>query len=190
MGRPVTPLNIETQPNVGQAFLIRNVKTKTLTKCATTSQSDLTRKGSKVKALRAFSGEEPFFTVKVGSLNTEIQVLKFLCGAHHKKCLDTTGAWEWTEITWAQARKDGLKFDQPNLIERAEAPVKAKKVKVAKVRKTRKAKLTIEAPTEIIPEVVEEEVVTSKVEQSQSEFEAEIEADHQATLAKLQRAAN
>jgi hypothetical protein len=155
------------------------------------------RKGAKFKTLRAFSGEEPFFTVKVGSRNTEIQTLKFLCGAHHKKCLDTTGAWEWTEITWAEARKQGLKFEQPNLIDRSEeAPKKTKKVKVAKVakvKKTRKAKLTVEAPTEITPEVVEdvveEEVVTPKVEQSQDEFEAEIEADHQATLAKLQATA-
>ncbi len=195
IGRPVTPLNIETQPRNGCAFVCRHIKTKENVKCATASYLDCSRRGSMIKVLRAFSGEEPFFMVKIGSRNTEIKVLKFLCGAHHKKCMDTTGEYLWTGITWKDAIKQGMKFSQPNLMVKEATPAK-----VTKIRKTRKAKLPVEVPVEILPEVVEEvvsevvsevveEVIAPKaVEQSNDEFEAELEAEHQATLAKLHAA--
>jgi hypothetical protein len=189
IGRPTTPLNCE-QPRVGCAFIIKNLKTKENVKCATASQRDTERRGSKIKVLRAFSGDEPFFMVKVGSLHTEIKVLKFLCGAQHRKCLDTTGEFLWTGITWKDAIKQGMEFSQPNLKVKDETPVKAKKVtKTRKPYKARKAKVIVEAPTEIVPEVVAEviEEVTSRApEMTDAEFEASVDADHQATLAKLQ----
>lgn len=135
--RTATPLNIETQPGVGMGYVIRNIKTRKLVRASTTCQRDIDRKGSKIKALRAFSGEEPFFTVKIGSLHTEIEVLKFLCGVKHKKCRDVTGTYEWTGISLADARKQKMEFAEPGYVTKEDAPVavKVKKTKTAKVEK-------------------------------------------------------
>jgi hypothetical protein len=114
--RTATPLNISEQPGTGLAYVIRDLKTNTLVRCATAAHRDLSRKGSKIKALRAFSGDEPYFIAKIGSLRTKFTVLKFLCGAHHKKCLDETGRYEWTGITLAEAKKKHLEFETPGRV--------------------------------------------------------------------------
>lgn len=203
--RTATPLNIETQPGVGMGYVIRNVKTKKLVRASTTCQRDIDRRGSKIKALRAFSGDEPFFTVKVGSLHTEIQVLKFLCGKSHKKCRDESGTFEWTGISLAEARKQKLEFSEPGYVTKEEVAPKAKKVKktkVAKVAKVRKARVAKVKPTETVAEVTPTaptatetvvepvaEVVTPKVEESDAEFEADLQASFEADLKKAEAAA-
>lgn len=111
--RTATPLNITEQPGTGLAYVIRDLKTDKLVRCATAAHRDLLRRGSKIRSLRAFSGEEPYFIAKIGSLRTKFTVLKFLCGAHHDKCLDETGRYEWTGITLSEAKKRKLEFDSP-----------------------------------------------------------------------------
>lgn len=111
--RTATPLNITEQPGTGLAYVIRDLKTNTLVRCATAAHRDLLRRGSKIRSLRAFSGEEPYFIAKIGSLRSKFTVLKFLCGAHHDKCLDETGRYEWTGITLSEAKKKKLEFDSP-----------------------------------------------------------------------------
>lgn len=204
--RTATPLNITTQPGVGMGYIIRNVKTKKLVRASTTCQRDIDRPRSKVKALRAFSGDEPFFTVKIGSQHTEIEVLKFLCGKQHKKCVDTTKTYEWTGISLADAREQKLEFSEPGYVTQEEeapkATKKVKKTKVAKVakvkvaapKKTRvaKVKLTIAAPVEPAAATVVEpvaEVVTPKVQESDAEFEADLQASFEADLKKAEAVA-
>ena len=138
MSRIPTPLNC-LQPSIGCAYIIKNIKTKSLIRAATTCQRDLLRKGSKIKVLRAFSGEEPFFTAKIGSLRTGVEVLKFLCGAQHKKCVDATDTYEWTGISLSDAHEQNLEFDEPGYVQDDTAPV-AKQVKVAKVKPIKVAK--------------------------------------------------
>lgn len=195
MSRTATPLNC-LQPGIGMSYVIKNIKTKSLIRAATTCQRDLLRKGSKIKVLRAFSGEEPFFTAKIGSVHTGVEVLKFLCGAQHKKCVDSTDTYEWTGISLSEAREQKLEFDQPGYVTKDEAPV-AKQVKVAKAKlvKVVKAKVKVKpakvakVKPEVVDEVVsvvEEEVVapTPKIIQSDEEFEAEINAEFEADLKK------
>lgn len=117
--RTATPLNISEQPGTGLAYIIRDLKTDNLVRCATAAHRDILRRGSKIKSLRAFSGEEPYFIAKIGSLRSKFTVLKFLCGAHHKKCLDESGRYEWTGITLDEAKKKNLEFAAPG---RKEAP--------------------------------------------------------------------
>ncbi len=159
MSRTATPLNCE-QPAVGCAYVIRNVKSKKLIRASTTCQRDIDRKGSNVKVLRAFSGAEPFFTAKIGSLHTEIEVLKFLAGAQHKKCRDTTGTYEWTGMTLADAIKQKVEFAEPGRIVKDAAPTKTVKVKKAKnvkakkvVKKARKSTPAVEVAA-VAPVVV------------------------------------
>lgn len=189
MSRTATPLNC-LQPGIGMSYVIKNIKTKSLIRAATTCQRDLLRKGSKIKVLRAFSGEEPFFTAKIGSVHTGVEVLKFLCGAQHKKCVDSTDTYEWTGISLSEAREQKLEFDQPGYVTKDEAPVAkqvkvAKAVKVAKVKPVKVAKVKPEVVDEVVS-VVEEEVVapTPKIIQSDEEFEAEINAEFEADLKK------
>lgn len=194
--RTATPLNIETQPGVGMGYVIRNLKTKKLVRASTTCQRDINRRGSKIKVLRAFSGDEPFFTVKVGSLHTEIEVLKFLCGVKHKKCRDTTGTYEWTGISLAEARKQKLDFSEPGYVTKDETPKakKTNKTKVEKVRKARVAKVkqteVVVEPTATVTEVVTEPVVEviapMTLDQSDAEFEADINAEFEADLKKAE----
>jgi hypothetical protein len=208
--RTATPLNIETQPGVGMSYVIRNLKSKKLVRASTTCQRDVNRRGSKIKEIRAFSGDEPFFTAKVGSLHTDIEVLKFLCGPQHKKCRDTTGTYEWTGISLSDARKQKLEFSEPGYVTKEEEAPKAKKpkkTKVEKVAKTTKSKrgrpagsknkttpvAEVIAAGEVTPTVAEpvavEAPVVAKPVQSDSEFEAELaadfEADHQKAMEKL-----
>ncbi len=120
MSRTPTPLNISEQPGTGMAYIIRDLKTNTLVRCATAAQRDILRRGSHIKSLRAFSGDEPYFIAKVGSLRTKFTVLKFLCGVHHKKCLDETKRYEWTGITLEEAKKKNLEFVAPGRVNREE----------------------------------------------------------------------
>lgn len=202
--RTATPLNIETQPGVGMGYVVRNLKTKKLVRVSTTCQRDINRRGSKIKVLRAFSGDEPFFTAKIGSLHTEIEVLKFLCGEKHKKCRDTTGTYEWTGISLAEARKQGLEFSEPGYVAKEEtvkAPKKTKKV--AKVKSSgrgrpkgskNKVKTDVVEPVttpagEVTAPAAEVAVeptapVVAKTDQSDAEFEAEINKEFEADLAK------
>lgn len=196
MSRTATPLNC-LQPGIGMSYVIKNIKTKSLIRAATTCQRDLLRKGSKIKVLRAFSGEEPFFTAKIGSVHTGVEVLKFLCGGQHKKCVDSTDTYEWTGISLSEAREQKLEFDQPGYVTKDEAPV-AKQVKVAKaklvkvvkskvkVKPAKVAKVKPEVVDEVVSVVEEEEVVapTPKIIQSDEEFEAEINAEFEADLKK------
>ncbi len=200
--RTATPLNIETQPGVGMGYVIRNLKTKKLVRASTTCQRDIDRRGSKIKALRAFSGDEPFFTVKIGSLHTEIEVLKFLCGAKHKKCRDTTGTYEWTGISLSDARKQKLEFSEPGYVVKEEAPVaKVKKTKTAKVAKVTKGKrgrpagsknkvttpvAEVVAAGEVVPAapVAEEVIVPKQPEQTDAEFESELNKEFEAQVAE------
>lgn len=120
--RTATPLNISEQPGTGLAYIIRDLKTNTLVRCATAAHRDLLRRGSKIRSLRAFSGEEPYFIAKIGSLRTKFTVLKFLCGAHHEKCLDETGRYEWTGMSLDDAKKKNLEFIAPGRKVREEEP--------------------------------------------------------------------
>lgn len=205
MSRIPTPLNCQ-QPAIGCAYIIKNIKTKSLIRAATTCQRDLLRKGSKIKVLRAFSGEEPFFTVKIGSVHTGVEVLKFLCGAQHKKCVDETDTYEWTGISLSEAREQKLLFSEPGYVTKDDAPVtkqvkvaKTKSVKVAKAKKVKvkpvkvaKTKPVKVAKTEVVDEVVsvveEDEVLppTTKLIQSDEEFEAEINESFEADLKKAE----
>jgi hypothetical protein len=198
-------------------YIIRDIKTKKLVRASTTCQRDINRRGSKIKVLRAFSGDEPFFTVKIGSLHTEIQVLKFMCGAKHKKCRDESGTYEWTGISLFDARTQQLEFSEPGYVDKdeAEAPVakvkvekvaKVKKVKAEKVAKVKAAKVAKvkpvkvakvkpvkEAPAEEVGKIVsvEEEIETpTKPVQTDEEFEADIDAAFQEDLKKAARASN
>jgi hypothetical protein len=213
MARTATPLNITTQPGVGMGYVVRNVKTKKFVRVSTTCQRDLNRKGSKIKVLRAFSGAEPFFTAKIGSLNTDIEVLKFLCGESHKKCLDSTGTYEWTGISLADARKDKMEFAEPGYVAQEEAvvakpkktkPAKAKKVKAPKAKTVKKVKASkpkkaapaadvTPAAAPVITAAVETPVVAEVVapvqKQTADEFAAEIDAAFAADLKKNEAAA-
>jgi len=204
--RTATPLNIETQPGVGMGYVIRRVTNKKLVRASTTCQRDIDRKGSKVKALRAFSGDEPFFTVKVGSVHTGIEVLKFLCGQKHKKCRDTTSTYEWTGISVADARKQKLEFSEPGYVTQDEAPKapKAKKSKTAKAVKAKVVKgkrgrpvgsknkvtapVVADAPAAVTPaqekELVAQEALVPKApEQTDAEFESELSKEFEAQVA-------
>jgi hypothetical protein len=102
------------------AYVVRDLKTNTLVRCATAAHRDLLRRGSKIRSLRAFSGEEPYFIAKIGSLRTKFEVLKFLCGAHHDKCLDESGRYEWTGVTVGEAQKKKLQFIAPGRVKQEE----------------------------------------------------------------------
>lgn len=204
--RTATPLNIETQPGVGMGYVIRHIKSKKLVRASTTCQRDIDRRGSKIKALRAFSGDEPFFTVKIGSLHTEITVLKFLCGKNHKKCRDETGTYEWTGISLSDARKQKLEFSEPGYVVKEEAPkvAKVKKTKTAKVAKVSKGKRGRPAGsknkvTDPVAEVVAAGVVTpaapveavapeapvaAKPVQTDAEFESELSKEFESQVAE------
>ncbi len=201
MSRTATPLNIETQPGIGMSYIVRNTKTRKFVRVSTTCNRDLERRGSKIKVLRAFSGDEPFFTAKIGSLHTEIEVLKFLCGVKHKKCLDTTGTYEWTGISLKQARKDKMEFEEPGYVAKEEAPVaKTKKTKTAKVVKAKKGKkgrpagsknkmttpvAEVVAAGEVVPAepVAEEVIVPKQPEQTDAEFESELNKEFEEQVA-------
>ncbi len=201
MSRTATLLNIPQQPGVGMSYLIRNVKTKKFIRASTACQRDVDRRGSRIKVLRAFSGDEPFFMMKVGSLHTEIEVLKFLCGKNHKKCRDESGTYEWTGISLAEARSQGLEFSEPGYVTKEDAPVlKTKKVKVVKVKKTKSVKVVkvkktkpvvqdtapvAAEPTTVVKPVVEV-VVVKAPEQTNEEFAADIEAAFQSDLKKAE----
>lgn len=114
MSRPATPLNLAHPPEIGCAYIIRNVKTKKLVRCSTACQRDVDN--GLVRHIRALSGDEPFFNVKIGSAYKGFHVLKFLCGEQHTKCLDMKKEWEWLGITLEQAREEGLKFIEPNYL--------------------------------------------------------------------------
>ena len=179
MPRSATPLNIEAQPGIGMGYVIKHRSSRKLIRCSTTCQRDIEREGSKIKQLRAFSGDHPFFTVKIGSLHTEIQVLKFLCGkADGKKCLDSKGEYEWLGVSLKDARKAEMKFEEPNYVasDTPAAPVKVKSkptkakvvkskpvAKAVKARKVRAAK-TVTAPAIIDGNVTAIETVASQVE--------------------------
>lgn len=120
--RTATPLNISEQPGTGLAYVIRDTKTNKLVRCATAAHRDLLRRGSKIRSLRAFSGDEPYFIVKIGSLRTKFTILKFLCGAKHDKCMDESGRYEWTGITLAEAKKKKLEFEAPGRVNKEEEP--------------------------------------------------------------------
>lgn len=198
MTRTSTPLNIETLPGIGMSYIVRNVETQKYVRVATCCQRDIKRRGFKFKSLRALSGDEPFFLAKIGSLRTGTQVLKFLCGSQHKMCLDKTGTYEWCELSVADARLKNLEFSEPGLLDKnekvvakvtkAKKPAKVTKAKKAVKAKKAKAKLLVE---EITPEVVPEELIMPETEavvntdQSDTEFAAEIDADHQKALAQI-----
>jgi hypothetical protein len=205
MSRKATPLNITEQPGIGMGYVVRNVKNKKLVRVSTTCQRDIEQRGSKVRALRAFSGDEPFFTAKIGSARTGITVLKFLCGVSHKKCRDTEGTYEWTGITLKQARKDKLEFSEPNYVVREEAAaapapkatkvksktkvVKTVKPKATKVRKTTNVKpATVDAaPATVTATVIDDAPAAPAAPvQSNEEFEAEIAADFAKDLKKIE----
>lgn len=154
------------------AYIIRNIKTKEYIRASATCQRDL--KENLVTALRAFSGEDPFFTVKIGNRHTGIVILTFLCGAKHKKCVDTDDTYEWTGISLSEAREQKMEFSEPGYIRNAEI-VKVKsvkaKTKVKPIKAIKVAEVTPEEPSH-------------KIVQSDDEFAAEIEAEFQNDLAK------
>lgn len=113
MGRTPIPLNINERPGTGMSYIIRNIKTGILFRCATAAHRDLRRKEFGIDSLGAYSVQEPYFTVKLGSIKTGMNALRFLCGAHHSKCLDEKGEYEWTGISLEKAKKDGLDFYDP-----------------------------------------------------------------------------
>lgn len=210
MARTATPLNIESQPGIGMGYVVRNIKTRKLVRVSTTCARDLDNKT--VKVLRAFSGKNPFFTAKIGSLHTKVEVLKFLCGPDLKKCRDTTDTYEWTGISVKEARKQKLEFSEPGYVvaeETVAKPKKAKKAKAAKVEKKTKgrrgrpkgSKNKVTAPVvadeaPITPAVVEPmivpvaAVVTEEPTapatpiQTDAEFEAEINKEFEKDLAR------
>jgi hypothetical protein len=112
LGRPKTPLNILRQPPVGSSWIIQHTSTKELCKCSTTCQIDK----NNVDALRCFSGQNPFFTAKIGSKNTFITYLKFFCGNHLPLCIDVTSTWLWLDLTKSEADIKGLWYSEPNLV--------------------------------------------------------------------------
>jgi len=148
--RTATPLNISEQPGTGMAYVIRDLKTNTLIRCATAAHRDLLRRGSKIRSLRAFSGEEPYFIVKIGSLRTKFTVLKFLCGAQHDKCLDESGRYEWTGITLDEAKRKNLEYDAPGREvkeeEREPAMVGAAKIDPRSIKFPAKSKILSKFP--------------------------------------------
>lgn len=111
-GRPKTPLNINRQPTVGSTWIIQNIQTNELCKCSLTTQADK----NNVEALRKFSGNEPFFYVRIGSKYTHIAYFKFLCGSHHTTCQDITSTWKWLDITQDEADIKQLWYSEPNLV--------------------------------------------------------------------------
>jgi len=146
MSRHATPLNIPQQPGIGMAYVVKNLQTKKLVRVSAASHRDVMRPRSKIKVLRAFSGDEPFFYAKIGSLNTDITPLKFLCGESHKKCRDESGTYEWTGITVKEALKKNLKFEEPNKVPQKEASASTRGP--GRPRKMRRARITqTEAPT-------------------------------------------
>lgn len=209
--RITVPLNISTQPGVGMGYIIRDLETGKRLRASTTCQRDLNRKDLGLTKLRSFTGENPFFTAKIGSLNTGFTLLTFLCAASQsKKCIDSTGKYQWTEMSLSEARANNVKFDESNYYvsgERKEQPVKTKTVKaktkkvkatVAKVtKKVRKARMVKEAvaaaaagteqvqiPETVTPETIAPEdmqpIEQTQPEQTDQEFEAD---DIQAQLA-------
>lgn len=199
MFRTSTALNIQTRPGIGMAYIVKDLTTKKFVRASTCCQRDLSRPEFNLKTLRIFSGPEPFFMAKIGSVHTETQVLKFLCGSNHKKCLDETGTYQWLEVSLSEARKENLKFSEPGYLVKEEKVAKvtkpAKVAKPTKVTKTAKptkvakpakaAKLVV---AEIVPEVVPQELITEEVatneDQLDAEFAAELDADHQLAVAK------
>jgi hypothetical protein len=111
-GRKKTPLNIDRQPKIGSTWIIQNIHTTELCKCSATTQLDK----NSVKHLRKFSGEDPFFTAKIGSKSTQVTYLKFLCSKKLDTCVDTTGAWKWLDITQQEADIRKLWYSEPNLV--------------------------------------------------------------------------
>lgn len=205
MARTATPLNIESQPGIGMGYVVRNIKTRKLVRVSTTCARDIENKT--VKVLRAFSGKNPFFTAKIGSLHTKVEVLKFLCSPDLKKCRDTTDTYEWTGISVKEARKQKLDFLEPGYVVDAEVvtkPKKAKKTKAAKVVKTKgrgrpkgsKNKVTavVADAAPVVPEtpvapaavVTEEPTAAAPAApvQTDAEFEAEINKEFEKDLAR------
>jgi hypothetical protein len=199
MARSATPLNIPQQPGTGMAYVVRNVQTKKSCRASTTCQRDLKRDPN-LKTLRSMSGEEPFFTAKVMGPNKEIQLLKFLCGAQHKKCLDETGTYQWLNISLTEARTANMKFDEQGYyINGAPTPAKPVKAKPGKTVKAKQAKTTKKVVKQVVAEVIQpttipaEQVIEEPIEevkQSDTEFEAQLDAEHQAAVAKLMIATN
>jgi hypothetical protein len=112
LGRPKTPLNIPRQPPVGSTWIIQNIDTQELCKCSATSQSDKNTVGT----LRKFSGDTPFFTIKIGSKHTKLTYLTFNCGSNSSVCIDSTSTWKWLDITQDEADIKGLWYSEPGLI--------------------------------------------------------------------------
>lgn len=141
MSRTATPLCIDEQPGIGMSYVVRNVKTDENVRVSTTCQRDLDREGSTIKVLRSFSGEDPFFTAKIGSLHTSIVLLTFLCGPQHKKCMDSTGTYEWLGISTQEAKRDHMNMLEPGYVSQKDAmpakprnPVGLKKIRPTKVK--------------------------------------------------------
>lgn len=200
MSRSATLLNIPQQPGIGMAYVIRNKATKKFCRASTTCQRDLKRDPTITK-LRSLSGDEPFFTAKVMAPGKEIQLLTFLCGSQHKKCLDQTGTYEWLNISLTEAREQNMKFDEqgyylndkPQAVKqvKAKTKVKTKTKATKKVVKAKQVTAEVIEPAQIPAEQVIEDSATPVTEsQSDTEFEAELDAEHQAAVAKLMIATN
>jgi len=146
VGRAASPLNIDTRPGVGMSFIIKDTSSHKYVRASTCCDRDLKKGILKVTQLRSWTATEPFFYVKVGSYATGNTLLKFLCGVNHKKCVDSTGAFEWTGISLQQARKDKMVFEEPNYVANKDEAAKVKTVKKIStpksVKKSAKVKST------------------------------------------------
>jgi hypothetical protein len=111
-GRPKTPLNIDRQPPVGSTWIIQHIHTGELCKCSATCQNDRNH----VIALRKFSGPNPFFTAKIGSVHTKLVYLLFQCSIYLDVCHDDTNTWKWLNITQDEADIKQLWYSEPNLV--------------------------------------------------------------------------
>jgi hypothetical protein len=112
IGRPKTPLNIPRQPPIGSCWIIQNIITGELCKCSCTVQKDL----SYITCLRKFSGDNPFFTVRIGSKHTKVTYLYFLCSALLPQCIDFSKEWKWVNVTQDEADIKCLWYSEPNLV--------------------------------------------------------------------------
>ena len=215
-GRIPTPLNITKKVGIGMSYAIERLSDGAIVRASSCCQRDRTNPESKMfeKQVSQYSGSNPFFTLKLNAAKVGVKYIKMLCSASLPHCEDTKNEYRWINLSLKEALAQKMDVDQSGFyVSSSSEPkaekkaVKAKAVKPAKSKKVRKSKVVVEDTTAPVASNTNEdeaeiektaalvsdaaEVPTQKApEQTDEEFAAELEAEHESEIARIMKASS
>lgn len=121
MARTKTLTNLTLKPTVGMAAVVREVATGNILRVSTLGNRDKDQ-----APICKFSGDKPFFKVKLGKKKAGFTYHTFLCAPELKTCRTSDGKYEWLNKTLKQAHAEKLTVVNDTGVEEEEVSASAK----------------------------------------------------------------